>query len=117
MEKDIKNEELEAMAEEDMEESIVVLTDDEGNESYFIEEMVIPVGDKNFAILVGISADCCEDEECHCHHDHDHEEEDENVVIARIDFDEDGEPVYVGPTDEEFEAVKVAYEKYWEEEE
>lgn len=116
MEKDIKNEELEAMAEEEQE-NIVVLTDENGNESYFVEEMVIPVGDKNFAILVGITVDdCCDDEECHCH-DHEDEEEDENVVIARIDFDEDGEPVYVGPTDEEFEAVKVAYEKFWEEEE
>ena len=106
MEKDIKNAELDAMTEEEIQDSIVVLTDDEGNESYFIEEMVLPVGDKQFAILVGINADCCEDEECHCH---DHEEdEDENVIIARIEFNEEGEPEYVAPTDEEFEAVKVA---------
>ena len=72
MEKDIKNAEFEAMAEEEIQDSIVVLTDDEGNESYFIEEMVLPVGDKQFAILVGINEDCCEDEECHCH---DHEDE------------------------------------------
>ena len=32
-------------------------------------------------------------------------------------FNEEGEPEYVAPTDEEFEAVKVAYEKFWEEEE
>ena len=43
--------------------------------------------------------------------------EDENVIIARIEFNEEGEPEYVAPTDEEFEAVKVAYEKFWEEEE
>ena len=114
MEKDIKNAEFDAMTEEGIQDSIVVLTDDEGNESYFIEEMVLPVGDKQFAILVGINEDCCEDEECHCH---DHEDEDENVIIARIEFNEEGEPEYVAPTDEEFEAVKVAYEKFWEEEE
>ena len=114
MEKDIKNAEFDAMTEEEIQDSIVVLTDDEGNESYFIEEMVLPVGDKQFAILVGINEDCCEDEECHCH---DHEDEDENVIIARIEFNEEGEPEYVALTDEEFEAVKVAYEKFWEEEE
>ena len=103
MEKDIKNAEFDAMTEEEIQDSIVVLTDDEGNESYFIEEMVLPVGDKQFAILVGINEDCCEDEECHCH---DHEDEDENVIIARIEFNEEGEPEYVAPTDEEFEAVK-----------
>ena len=113
MEKDIKNAELDAMTEEEIQDSIVVLTDDEGNESYFIEEMVLPVGDKQFAILVGINEDCCEDEECHCHE----EDEDENVIIARIEFNEEGEPEYVAPPDEEFEAVKVAYEKFWEEEE
>ena len=113
MEKDIKNAELDAMTEEEIQDSSVVLTDDEGNESYFIEEMVLPVGDKQFAILVGINEDCCEDEECHCHE----EDEDENVIIARIEFNEEGEPEYVAPNDEEFEAVKVAYEKFWEEEE
>lgn len=117
MEKDIKNEELEAMAaEEEADEIVVVLTDEEGNESYFVEEMVLPVDGKNFAILVGVDEDCCEDEECECHH-HD-EEDDDNVIIARIDFDENGEPVYVGPTDEEFEKVREAYENLdWEDDE
>lgn len=120
MEKDIQNKELEAMADEEMLDNVVVITDEEGNESYFVEEMVIPVGDKNFAILVGINADeCgCEDEGCHCH-EHEAEEEEENVIIARIEFDENGEPVYLGPTDEEFEAVKAEYEKIadsWDEE-
>ncbi len=119
MEKDIQNKELDAMTEEEMQENIVVITDEEGNESYFVEEMVIPVGNKNFAVLVGIDEDgCgCEDEDCHCHEHEDDEEE--NVIIARIDFDENGEPVYLGPTDEEFEAVKAEYEKIvesWDEE-
>ena len=119
MEKDIQNKDIEAMADEEMLDNVVVITDEEGNEFYYVEEMVIPVGDKNFAILVGINEDeyGCEDEACHCH-EHDDDEE-ENVIIARIDFDENGEPVYLGPTDEEFEAVKAEYEKLaesWDEE-
>ena len=97
-------ENMEAMEEE----QIVVITDDEGNELYFREEMVVPVGKKNFAILAQINLeDCeCEDEDCHCH---EHEEdEEENVIIARIEFDENGEEVYLAPTDEEFDEVKAA---------
>ena len=118
MEKDIKNEELEAMQandEEGEEVDVVVLTDEQGNESYFMEEMVIPYEGKNFAVLVSIDDDCCEDEECDCH-DHEHEEED-YCIIARIDFDENGEAVYVGPTDEEYEAVAALYDEMCAEEE
>ena len=106
MEKDIKNEELEAMREdaEGEEVDVVVLTDEQGNESYFMEEMVIPYNGKNFAILVGIDDDCCEDEDDVC-------------IIARIDFDENGEAVYVGPTDEEYEAVAALYDEMCEDEE
>ena len=103
-------ENMEAMEEE----QIVVITDDEGNELYFREEMVVPVGKKKFAILAQINLeDCeCEDEDCHCH---EHEEdEEENVIIARIEFDENGEEVYLAPTDEEFDEVKAAYEKLME---
>lgn len=119
MEKDIKNEELEAMqanAEEGEEVDVVVLTDEQGNESYFMEEMVIPYEGKNFAVLVSIDDDCCEDEECDCH-DHEHEEEEDYCIIARIDFDENGEAVYVGPTDEEYEAVAALYDEMCAEEE
>ena len=95
-------ENMEAMEEE----QIVVITDDEGNELYFREEMVVPVGKKNFAILAQINL-----EDCEC--------EDEDVIIARIEFDENGEEVYLAPTDEEFDEVKAAYEKLmedWDEE-
>lgn len=115
-EKDIKNEELEAMQEDAEEVNVVVLTDEQGNESYFMEEMIIPYDGKNFAVLVGIDEDCCEDEECECHH-HEHEEDDDDIcIIARIDFDENGEAIYVGPTDEEYEAVAELYDQYCEEE-
>lgn len=114
-EKDIKNEELEAMKEnaEGEEVDVVVLTDENGNESYFMEEMVIPFDGKNFAVLVALDDECCEDEECDCHN---HDEEDEDVcIIARIDFDENGEAVYVGPTDEEYEAVAELYDSMCDE--
>ncbi|MDR1702711.1 MAG: DUF1292 domain-containing protein, partial [Sporomusaceae bacterium] len=39
------------------------------------------------------------------------------VFIARVDLDENGEEIYTDPTDEEFEAVRAAYEKLMDEEE
>lgn len=113
------NEILDNMSFDDEEAIVVTITDDEGNETEFIQEMVVPVGDKQFAVLVALDDCDCEDEECECHHDHEHgEEEDENVIIARIDYDEDGEPIYVAPTDEEFEAFQETYENLdWEDEE
>ena len=91
---------------DDMEELVVVMTDEEGNEYYYREDMIVPVGDKRFAILVPLDAECeCDDEECEC------EAEETDVFIARIDTDENGEDVYVDPTDEEFEAVRQAYEE------
>ena len=59
-------------------------------------------------MLVAIDACACEDEDCNCEHE---EDEDPDVFIARVDFDEDGEPIYLDPTDEEFEAVKAVYDK------
>ena len=95
--KDIKNEELAAMQEDAEEVQVVVLTDDNGNEAYFMEEMIIPYEGKSFAVLVSIDEDCCEDEDCDCHHHHEEEDEDDYCIIARIDFDENGEAVYVLP--------------------
>ena len=115
--KDIKNEELAAMQEDAEEVQVVVLTDDNGNEAYFMEEMIIPYEGKSFAVLVSIDEDCCEDEDCDCHHHHEEEDEDDYCIIARIDFDENGEAVYVAPTDEEYEAVAELYDQYCDEEE
>ncbi|MPN31512.1 hypothetical protein SDC9_178986 [bioreactor metagenome] len=71
--------------------------------------MIIPIGEKRYAILVSI-----DDAECGCGCEAGHEED---VYIARIDVDESGEEVYVDPTDEEFEQVREAYEELMEEEE
>ncbi|HEY5499054.1 MAG TPA: DUF1292 domain-containing protein [Bacteroidales bacterium] len=95
------------------EELVVVMTDEEGNEFYYREDMIIPVLDKKYAILVpiNIDEDCnCEEADCGC-------SEESDVFIARIDTDENGEEVYVDPTDEEFEQVRAAYEILMDEEE
>ncbi len=86
-------------------EAVVVITDEEGNESYYLEEMVIPMDNKNFALLTQIPED----------DDTDPDEAEDNVIIARMDFDENGEPVYLDPTDEEFDAVRRAYEEIMDE--
>lgn len=95
--------------EEFEEEPIVVMTDEEGNEFYYREEVIIPVGDKRFAILVPITIG----EECDCGC----EDEETDVYIARIDTDENGEEIYVDPSDAEFEEVRQAYEELLSEEE
>lgn len=66
--------------------------------------MVIPMDSKNFALLTQIPEN----------DDTDPDDED-NVIIARVDFDENGDPVYLDPTDEEFEAVRKAYEEIMDE--
>ncbi|KYZ77540.1 hypothetical protein AXX12_05385 [Anaerosporomusa subterranea] len=111
---DFEKDDLDGMEED----AIVVITDEEGNEFYYREEMVIPVGDKNFAILVPLEMD--EEEGCECSE----EESDcdccggeQDAIIARIDEDEKGEQVYVDPTDEEYEAVIKAYDEIMAEEE
>ena len=71
------------MAEDMMNEDdiVVVMTDEAGNEYYYREEMIIPVEDEKYALLVGIHD---EDEEhahtcgCGC------EDDDEDVIIAKI---------------------------------
>lgn len=86
-------------------EAVVVITDEEGNESYYLEEMVIPMDNKNFALLTQIPEE----------DDTNPDEAEDNVIIARMDFDENGEPVYLDPTDEEFDAVRRAYEEIMDE--
>jgi len=86
-------------------EPVVVMTDEEGNEYYYREEVIIPLGEKRFAILVPINID---EDECSC--DCGCEEEETDIYIARIDLDENNEEIYVDPSDEEFEEVRQAYE-------
>ena len=108
-----KNQQEEFLDEENFEDVVVEMTDAEGNVYYYSEEMIIPVGDDNFAILVGIHDE--EDDGEHHHHcgcgDDDCDCDDDDVIIAKIVLNEDGEEEYIEPTDEEFEAVQKAYEE------
>ncbi|WP_298462132.1 DUF1292 domain-containing protein [uncultured Mitsuokella sp.] len=94
----------EMMNEEDV---VVVMTDEDGHEYYYREEMIIPVEEDRYALLVGIHG---EDEEhaagcgCGC------EDGDEDVIIAKIVVNDEGEEEYIEPSDEEFEAVQKAYD-------
>ena len=90
------------------EDVIVVITNEEGEERYYREEMIIPIEDERFAVLVALSASSEEELE-------DAEELDE-ATITKIVVDENGEDVYTDPTDEEFDAVRRAYELLEEEE-
>ena len=77
MEKDIRDEELAAMQAEGEEEVIcVVLTDEQGNEHEFYQDMVITVDDKQFAVLVPMEDCCCEDDDC------DFDDEDEMYEVC-----------------------------------
>lgn len=134
------SEEEKEMMEDETDEVIIVMTDEDGNESYYCEEMIIPVGEDKFALLVpALSDDEAEEEHgaCHAHghahdHDHDHhhhaegegcscgchgaaEEEEDAAFFAKIVLDENGEETYVEPSDEEFEAVCRAYEELLDE--
>ncbi len=92
------------------ENTIVVITDDEGNEYNYAEEMVFPAGGDQYAILVSMDGD-----DCGCE-DHVHEDEEEcgceevDVILAKVVKNEDGEVEYIEPTDEEFEIAQQAYE-------
>ena len=98
---------------EDFDDVVVEMTDDEGNSYYYVEQMIIPVGDDRFALLVEMGD---HDHECCGEHDHEHEGcecgcEDGDVIIAKIVQDENGEDIYIEPTDEEFDAVQKAYDE------
>lgn len=87
--------------------TVVTFTDDEGHETHYEEDMVINYDGKRFAVLVSLPPEDCEPG-CKCH-------EEPEAIISRIDT-EDGEDVYVDPTEEEFEAVLAIYEDVFVEE-
>ncbi len=91
---------------------LIEMIDEEGNVFYYVEEMIIPVGDDNYALLVEVKDDEHEHGagcECGC--------EDDDVIIAKIIINADGQEEYVEPTEEEFDMVQEAYEKLLDEEE
>ena len=120
-EKELEIEELEDT--EDDDDLVIIMTDEDGNEYYYRQEMVIPVGDDNYALLVAMydEDEADTDDEPH-EHTHEHEDgcycccDDDDVIIAKIVKNDEGEDEYVEPTDEEFDAVQEAYDKLMDEE-
>ena len=101
---------------EEDEDVIIEMMDEDGNSYYYREEMIIPVGEDKFALLIGIHDEDEEEEHAHscgcgCG------EHDEDVLIAKIVMGESGEEEYIEPTDEEFDAVQRAYDALMDEEE
>jgi len=93
-----KTPELDEMDDEDV---LVVLTNEDGEETYYREETIISVGDDRFAVLVRLTLDS-EGNATNV------PSEEDEAVIAKI-IVEDGEDVYVDPSEEEFEAVLSVY--------
>lgn len=115
---DIKDKDLTDVEGMEFSDPVIVVTDEEGNEEYYIEEEVFSVGEDKYAILVPMGQ-CggCDDAECgDCTLDASEDDEDE-AIIAKIILDENGEEVYCEPSDEEFELARQAYDKLLEEEE
>jgi len=101
---------LDGFNEEVAEDPIYVeMYDEKDNLLLFERENVFTVEGKQFAVLV---QRYLEEEDVD-------EDEEENVVVARMDFDENGEEVYFDPSDEEFATFMEYYEKMtaeWDEE-
>lgn len=84
------------MAEELEEVQLVTVTDENGNEIYYREVTSFDYEGKKFAILEPIP-----------------EEEGvkvEDAFLTRVDM-EDGEPVYVSPTEEEYAVIAKVFEE------
>ncbi len=77
---------------------IVTATDDQGNEVEYQEVQRLDLDGKVFTLLVEVTED----------------EEGGDAIIARVD-QEDGEDVYVAPTDEEFDAANAKFDELLDE--
>ena len=82
---------------------IVTATDDDGNEVNYQEVRRIDIDGKVFALLVEVPDS--EDDDA---------DDDGDAIVARVDV-EDGEEVYVAPTDEEFDAANAAFDELFSE--
>lgn len=90
---------------------VTVVDSETGAEAEYFQEFVLPVNGKNFALLLppeALEHECCEDEECSCH-ENNYDEDEFPPVVARVEFDENGEMKYFEPTDEEYEEFMEAY--------
>lgn len=76
---------------------IITITGPDGDERDYVQDTVIPFAGKEFAVLVSIP-------------EKEDSEEEPDIILARIDRDENGEAVYLPPTDEEYDAVADIYD-------
>ena len=75
---------------------IITITGPDGREKDYVQDTVIPFSGKEFAVLVSIPES--------------EDEEEPDIILARIDINENGEAEYVPPTDEEYDAVADIYD-------
>lgn len=75
---------------------IITITGPDGSEKDYVQDTVIPFSGKEFAVLVSIPES--------------EDEEEPDIILARIDINENGEAEYVPPTDEEYDAVADIYD-------
>ena len=80
---------------------IITITGPDGDERDYVQDTVIPFAGKEFAVLVSIP-------------EKEDSEEEPDIILARIDRDENGEAVYLPPTDEEYDAVADIYDAMYE---
>lgn len=81
----------------DTEETVIVtITGPDGSEQDYAEDVQIPWMGKQFAVLVSIPEEGSEEEP--------------EIILARVEQDDEGEPVYLPPTEEEYEAVASIYD-------
>lgn len=100
---------------------IVTATDDDGNEVNYQEKYRFELDGKVFALLVEVpdrddDADFDDDDDADSDDDGDADfDDDGDEILARVDM-EDGEEVYIAPTDEEFEAANAELDRIFSEE-
>lgn len=87
------DENQEVFFDDEDEDSIITLTDEDGNDVDFILLDAITMDEKNYVVLIPAE-------------DEDPEAEEEEVLIMRVDTDENGEDFFTGVDDEE-EAQRV----------
>lgn len=85
------------MTEKKEEPIVITITGPDGDERDYAQDVVIPFAGKEFAVLVSIP-------------ESDGDTEEPDIILARIDKDENGELEYVPPTDEEYDAVADIYD-------
>lgn len=103
MEKEIKNEELEAMQEFEEEPEVIAMADEEGNESQYIVDMYLNIGDNTYVVMYKI--------------DENGDVEEEDAYAFKAIFEDEELVKLEELTDAEIVAVGEKYEQICKEQE